>query len=125
MLPTQQFWGNQFWRELIFFGGGGSGGRLNSQRRRGFLSREHAGFPGNKKSSLQTSAERPRLGLGCSRLLPTAKVSPSHSPKQCAGWERCKNVSSAEMWAPVPISPPCTHASSYSSLDHCFPGLYG
>ena len=65
-----------------FFWWGREGGCLNSQRRCGFLSREHTGFPGNKKSSLQSSAARPRLGLGCSRLLPTAKVSPSYSPRQ-------------------------------------------
>lgn len=112
--------GNSF-----FFWWGREGVHLNSQRHCGFLSREHTGFPGNEKSGLQSSAERPRLGLGCSRLLSTAKVSPSHSPRQGAGWERCKNVSSAKMWAPVPTSPHRTHASSYSSLDHCFPGLYG
>lgn len=45
MLPTRQFQGNQFWRELIF-GEGREGGVLTAC---GFLSREHTGFPGNRE----------------------------------------------------------------------------
>lgn len=55
-----------FWEGTHFFGGEGGGTSFNSQRHCGFLSREHTGFPGNEKSGLQSSAERPRLGLGCS-----------------------------------------------------------
>lgn len=75
MLPTRQFWGNHFWRELIL--GGGRGCFLNSQRA------AVVSFPGNplvslatEKSSLQSSAQRPRPGLGCSQQLPTAKAAP-------------------------------------------------
>lgn len=47
---------------------------------------------------------------------------------QAVSWwgERCKNVSSAKMWALVPISlplTPSTCAGSYSFPDHHFPGL--
>lgn len=69
MLPTRQFWGNHFWRELIL--GGGKGVLLNSP------SAAVVCFPGNplvslatEKSSLQSSAQRPRPGLGCSQQLP-------------------------------------------------------
>lgn len=117
MLPTRQFWGHQFWRELIF--GRGEGGCLNSQSTVVF-------FPGNtlvslatEKSSLQSSAGRPKLGLGCSPQLPMAKASLSCSPglRAGGGGGRCRE------WAPVPFSSPCPWARSYSSSDHHFLGL--
>lgn len=72
MLPTQQLRGNQPCRELIW---GGRWGCLNSQS-------PVVSFPGNtlvspatEKASLQTSAGRPSLGLGCSWAAPVAKAS--------------------------------------------------
>lgn len=104
--------------------GEGGGGCLNSQS-------PVVSFPGNtsvslatEKSSLQSSAGRPRLGLGCSQQLSTAKASPSCSPG-AASWvgevqkcRRCKNVGTR-------LSPPRARARSSSSLDRRFPGRYG
>lgn len=122
MLPTRQFRGNQFWRELVFWEGG-EGGCLNSQS-------TVVSFPGNtlvslatEKSSLQSSAGRPRLGLGCSQQLPTAKASRCCSPGPVSwgvgGVGRDANTGHS----PAPFASPCTCASSYSSSDHCLPGL--
>lgn len=87
-----------------FFGGGGRGENLTASAL-GAFSREHTGFPGNEKPGLQSSAERPRLGLGCPDYYPRPR---SHHPTLPGrSWvgevQKCQLC---KMWAPVPTSPP-------------------
>ena len=115
----------------ITFGGNSFWGRKGclTAKTLWFLSWEHFGFPGNREVQPPKFCLKTKAWPG---MLPTITHGQGFTIllAQAVSWwgERYRNVGSAKMWAPVPISlplTPSTCAGSYSFPDHCFPGLYG
>lgn len=124
MLPTRQFWGNHFWRELIL--GGGRGCFLTANALLWFPFLGTLWFPWQQRSPASKVLLKDQ-GLACDA--PSNYPRPRLRHAACRGGElsgrgaKMSALQNCGHWCSAP--PPPTCASSYSSPDLRFPGLQG